>query len=88
MAAAPSASKVVKLSSGLYYEILKSSGGNKAPPGREVQVRYEGRLAESGTRFDKGTINFKLGAGEVIKGFDIGVEGMAIFNPGIFINIG
>ena len=28
-------------------------------------MRYEGRLTKNGQRFDKGTIRFRLGAGEV-----------------------
>ena len=30
----------------------------------------------SGAVFDQGTISFRLGKGEVIKGWDIGVQGM------------
>jgi len=41
-----------------------------------VKVRYDGRLAKNGKRFDKGVINFKLGKGEVIQGWDEGVKGM------------
>jgi len=41
-----------------------------------VQVGYEGRLVKSGSRFDKGIIKFRLGLGEVIRGWDEGVLGM------------
>lgn len=77
-AAAPP-KKTATLAGGLKYEVVKSaSGGPKASRGKNVQVRYEGRLAANGKRFDKGTIRFKLGAGEVIRGWDIGVDGMTV----------
>jgi len=65
-----------QLKGGLSYELLKTGGGVQAVPGKTVQVRYEGRLAKTGKRFDKGVIKFKLGKGEVIKGWDEGVKGM------------
>jgi FKBP-type peptidyl-prolyl cis-trans isomerase len=39
----------------------------------QVKVRYEGRLGSTGGRFDKGVIEFRLGMGEVIEGWDQGV---------------
>mmetsp|Transcript_36564 Transcript_36564/g.59856 ORF Transcript_36564/g.59856 Transcript_36564/m.59856 type:complete len:85 (+) Transcript_36564:592-846(+) len=44
--------------------------------GKKVKVRYEGRLGSTGGRFDKGVIEFRLGMGEVIEGWDQGVKGM------------
>jgi len=39
----------------------------------------EGRLANIATANKKGTpFSFKIGAGEVIKGWDIGIAGMAV----------
>lgn len=64
------------LSSGLQYEVLKRGSGPMAVPGKTVHVRYEGRLAADGRRFDKGTIRFRLGLNEVIEGWDEGVKGM------------
>jgi len=68
------------LANGLVFEVVKAGKETapKAVKGRRVQVRYEGRLASNGKRFDKGTIPFKLGAGEVIRGWDLGVNGMAV----------
>merc|ERR1712232_1373374 len=65
---------------GLKYEIEKPGqlGGKKAVNGARIQIYYDGRLAKNGTRFDKGTLDFQLGAREVIKGFDLGVEGMLL----------
>lgn len=76
---APPVKKVATLAGGLKYEVIKSSSHPQtACRGRNVQVKYEGRLASNGKRFDKGTIRFKLGAGEVIKGWDLGVDGMKV----------
>lgn len=56
--------------------------GDVATPGKTVTVNYKGTL-EDGTVFDssydRGTpFSFKLGAGEVIQGWDIGVAGMKV----------
>merc|ERR1740121_2705036 len=66
------------LGSGLEYEVLRAGTGAPARPGREVQVRYEGRLATTGKCFDKGIIKFRLGMGEVIRGWDEGVKEMLV----------
>ena len=77
-ASAPPTKKLETLRGGLKCEVVKSGNGPKAIRGKIVQVRYEGRLAKNGKRFDKGTIRFKLGAGEVIQGWDIGVADMLV----------
>lgn len=64
------------LPSGLMFEVLRAGSGPIALIGKKVQVKYEGRLAKTGQRFDKGSIGFKLGLGEVIRGWDEGVKGM------------
>jgi FK506-binding nuclear protein len=84
-AAVAPASKKISLPSGLKYEVMKPGSGAKASRGKSVQVRYDGRLAANGKRFDKGTIRFKLGAGEVIKGWDLGVEGMAVVEKSLLL---
>merc|ERR1712157_422786 len=48
--AAPVAKR--QLPSGLKYEVLKAGSGPQAQRGKNVQVRYEGRLVKSGSRFD------------------------------------
>eukprot|EP00928_Gymnodinium_smaydae_P071856 TRINITY_DN55339_c0_g1_i1.p1 TRINITY_DN55339_c0_g1~~TRINITY_DN55339_c0_g1_i1.p1 ORF type:complete len:341 (-),score=100.73 TRINITY_DN55339_c0_g1_i1:63-1019(-) len=66
------------LPSGLQCEVLRTGTGNGVTSGKSVNVRYEGRLAKTGKIFDKGTIKFRLGKGEVIRGWDEGVRGMKV----------
>jgi len=52
-----------------------------AARGKKVTVSYVGTLFENGYEFDRSTnFSFVLGAGEVIKGWDLGVEGMKVGN--------
>ena len=65
---------------GLKIEVLKEGEGKEAKAGETVFVHYTGWLTD-GTKFDssvdRGTpFSFVLGAGQVIKGWDIGVLGM------------
>src|SRR5262245_20480823 len=74
--------KVVTTKSGLKYEDLKEGTGAEAKAGQQVEVHYTGWLKD-GTKFDssldrKEPFPFKLGAGEVIKGWDEGVTGMKV----------
>jgi len=67
---------------GVQIEILKEGMGAVAKNGDTVSVHYTGIL-ENGTKFDSNVdrgipFEFTLGAGQVIKGWDIGVEGMKI----------
>jgi FK506-binding nuclear protein len=56
--------------------------GRVARAGKRVCMRYVGRLAKNGKVFDSNTKGkpfvFRLGVGEVIKGWDRGVEGMRV----------
>uniref|UniRef100_A0A7S0WTS9 FK506-binding protein n=1 Tax=Chlamydomonas leiostraca TaxID=1034604 RepID=A0A7S0WTS9_9CHLO len=58
------------------------ANGKLAKAGKKVAVRYTGRLKNNGKVFDstkgKATFTFRLGVGEVIKGWDQGVEGMRV----------
>ncbi len=66
---------------GLEYWDVRQGIGAEATPGKTVTVNYTGWLT-NGTKFDssigRAPFTFKLGAGEVIKGWDEGVAGMKI----------
>ncbi|XP_055389083.1 uncharacterized protein LOC129618341 [Condylostylus longicornis] len=67
---------VRQLAGGVKYEVLGVGRGTKiATIGKRVKVKYEGRLA-NGKQFDKGTLDFTIGGGDMIKGFDLGARGM------------
>ena len=72
-----------KSSSGLMYIISEPGAGEQAQAGKTVKVHYTGRLLD-GTKFDSSLdrndpIEFKLGQGMVIKGWD---EGIALLKVG------
>ncbi|XP_060533323.1 46 kDa FK506-binding nuclear protein [Cylas formicarius] len=74
--------KQIKLEKGVIVEDLKIGDGAVAKSGKLVTVYYEGRLEKNNKLFDssnKGAgFKFRLGANEVIKGWDIGVIGMKV----------
>lgn len=66
--------------SGLIIETLAAGSGPAAKSGDNVSVHYTGWLT-NGTKFDSSRdrnepFNFRLGAGQVIPGWDEGVAGM------------
>jgi len=68
--------------SGLKYEDTTVGDGDVASKGQTVSVHYTGWL-ENGTKFDSSKdrsdpFEFKLGAGQVIRGWDEGVAGMKV----------
>ena len=68
---------MTKTASGLYYEDIEVGDGESATAGNDVRVGYSGRLSD-GTQFDSGQFPFRLGAGQVVAGFDEGVTGMRV----------
>ena len=72
--------------SGLQYEDSSVGSGAVAKAGQRVAVHYTGWLyqdGEQGAKFDSSKDRgqpfvFPLGAGHVIKGWDEGVQGMAV----------
>ena len=74
------------LSNGLVIEDTKVGQGKTAKKGSTVFMRYTGRLASNNRVFDSNKsgapFKFRLGASEVIKGWDLGIEGnRPVFQP-------
>lgn len=72
-----------KTETGLRYKMIQKGDGKRAEAGKTVSVHYEGSL-ENGKVFDssyprKKPIEFKLGIGQVIEGWD---EGIALLQVG------
>ena len=71
-----------ELPGGLIVEDLAKGEGKKAKRGRQVSVYYKGCLQKTMKEFDSclngEPFTFRVGRGEVIKGWDMGVEGMQI----------
>jgi FKBP-type peptidyl-prolyl cis-trans isomerase FkpA len=66
----------------LKIEDLKPGTGDEAVAGKQVTVHYVGTLTD-GTKFDSSRdrgkgFSFRLGSGQVIKGWDQGVAGMKV----------
>lgn len=76
------ASAMVTTESGLQYQDVVVGAGRQAAPGDTATVHYTGWLAD-GKKFDSSRdrnepFSFRLGAGQVIKGWDEGVGSMKI----------
>ena len=68
--------------SGLQIEEITEGTGPEAKSGQNVKVHYTGWLTD-GKKFDSSKdrgqpFGFKLGGGQVIRGWDEGVEGMKV----------
>ena len=63
-------------------EDLKVGNGPEAKSGKLVGMYYEGKLKANNKQFDAQKsgkpFRFRLGRGEVIKGWDVGVDGMKV----------
>jgi FKBP-type peptidyl-prolyl cis-trans isomerase len=68
--------------SGLWYVVEQAGTGVQAVSGKNVSVHYSGKL-DDGTEFDNSykrgqPIDFKLGVGQVIPGWDEGIALMSV----------
>lgn len=73
---------VTTTNSGLKYKVLQEGTGATPKKGEKVVVHYTGTL-EDGTKFDSSRdrnqpFSFKLGEGQVIKGWDEGLSTMKV----------
>ena len=78
-----------KTESGLRYKMIQKGSGKKAEAGKTVAVHYEGSL-ENGKVFDssyprKKPIEFRLGQGQVIEGWDEGIELLQVGDKARFV---
>ncbi len=78
----PKATNETQNMDGLKIEEITVGTGDVAVAGKEVTVNYSGTLT-NGTKFDSSydrnePFTFNLGAGQVIRGWDEGVEGMKV----------
>jgi len=68
--------------SDIQVQVVREGAGTEARAGNTVSVHYVGTLTD-GKKFDSSRdrgqpFTFKLGAGQVIKGWDQGVAGMKV----------
>jgi FKBP-type peptidyl-prolyl cis-trans isomerase len=75
--------------SGLRYKILQTGEGKKATKGANVSVHYKGQLLD-GTVFDssykrKQPIDFSVGVGQVIAGWDEGILLLSVGDKARFV---
>ena len=66
-----------RVQNGLEVLDIRIGKGAVASNGCTAKVLYVGKLI-NGRRFDEGEIPFRLGKGEVIRGWDLGVSGMKV----------
>lgn len=76
------APKIERKESGLEYVVIEEGQGQQPEKGQMVKVHYTGKL-EDGTVFDSSVkrgdpIEFVLGVGQVIKGWDEGIADMKV----------
>jgi len=83
--------KATKTASGLYYSITQKGLGPNAAAGKKLTMNYTGRTMD-GQAFDSNQdpkfghvspFSFTLGAGQVIKGWDEGIQLMNIGTKGV-----
>ena len=72
----------IKMENGLQIQDLKVGTGPEVRLGQGLTMHYSGTL-ENGTKFDSSydrgePFQFVLGAGQVIQGWDLGIQGMKV----------
>ncbi|KAK3036142.1 hypothetical protein RJ639_031723, partial [Escallonia herrerae] len=86
-------SQVRMLSSGLVIEELQPGepNGKIAASGKKVKLLYIGKLKENGSVIDsnigKAPYKFRLGAGEVLEGWNVGVDGNNLEHILVFVKL-
>lgn len=75
--------RIEETASGLQYQDYRIGDGPQPQKGQTVVVDYEGRLQRGNTKFDSSydrnqPFEFKLGGGQVIKGWDEGLASMKV----------
>ncbi len=78
-----------KTASGLRYQFIHRGNGKKAEKGKKVAVHYKGQLV-NGQEFDnsfkrKQPIEFALGVGQVIEGWDEGIQLLQVGDKARFV---
>ncbi|MBW1297464.1 peptidylprolyl isomerase [Aquimarina litoralis] len=78
-----------KTESGLRYKIIQKGDGTQAEKGKTVSVHYKGSLTD-GTVFDSSykrnqPIDFSLGIGQVIRGWDEGISLLQVGDKARFV---
>ncbi|PHR70197.1 MAG: peptidylprolyl isomerase [Lutibacter sp.] len=78
-----------KTESGLRYKVLQNGNGKQATKGAMVSVHYKGQLLD-GTVFDssykrKQPIDFNVGTGQVISGWDEGIQLLKVGDKARFV---
>lgn len=79
---------VIKTESGLSYKIINEGSGTVPKAGDKVRVHYTGKLTNDSifdsSHFRNQPFSFKLGVGQVIKGWDEGIALLKVGSKAIF----
>merc|ERR1712037_778613 len=82
-AATPGKTPKRTLKGGVQVEELKEGSGSEVKVGNMVGMHYAGKLSSNNKQFDacsspQKPFKFKIGTGQVIRGWDVGVLGMKV----------
>merc|ERR1711902_208196 len=82
-AATPGKTPKRTVKGGVQVEDLKEGSGPEVKAGNLVGMHYEGKLSSNNKQFDacqapNKPLKFKVGTGQVIKGWDVGLMGMKV----------